>query len=430
MQTRPSLYRMVMSWLCSYAMVLTGVVVVHGFLVNEFVEDLVWQSLLTKELDHYVQRTATDPGYQWRDSSTFQLYGLPGRPLPAALAKLGPGVHDEFWLEGRETVVLTQHMNGISYAMVLDITELEAQEAALTGYVIALALTLVTVIWALLAWRLRRSLRPLAQLTSAISALLPDHCGQRIAVDQQASAEFQVIANALNDYLRRQEEFVERERVFNNTASHELRTPIAVIAGASELALEDPGLPATVRRQIQRIQRTARNVDQLLTLLLTLAKEPARLARDNDSVALDELLLDIIDDHSHLLQGKALSVIVDQLNPCIVNAPPRILHAAVGNLLRNAIEHSDQGDIHIRLDGDATVTIQDPGHGMTPEEISRISAQIARGGGREGGGIGLDLLARLCEHLGWTLSFVSAPGRGTVSRLCLSTCLHSERIKP
>ena len=76
------------------------------------------------------------------------------------------------------------------------------------------------------------------------------------------------------------------------------------------------------------------------------------------------------------------------------------------------------------------IDVEDDGHGMTPEEISRISAQIARGGGREGGGIGLDLLARLCEHLGWRLSFVSAPGRGTVSRLYLGTCLHSERIKP
>ena len=66
------------------------------------------------------------------------------------------------------------------------------------------------------------------------------------------------------------------------------------------------------------------------------------------------------------------------------------------------------------------MVVQDPGHGMTPEEISRIYALLARGGSREGGGIGLDLLARLSEHLGWTLSIQSAPGRGTISRLRLS----------
>ena len=150
------------------------------------------------------------------------------------------------------------------------------------------------------------------------------------------------------------------------------------------------------------------------------ANDPARLSRSSDVVMLHELLPDIIDDHRHLLAGKDLQVIVDDLQPCSVSAPLHIVQAAIGNLLRNAIENSDRGEIHVRLDADATVTLQDPGHGMTPEDISRLYAQMARGGGREGGGIGLDLLARLCEHLGWTLSIQSAPGRGTISRLRLS----------
>ena len=63
------------------------------------------------------------------------------------------------------------------------------------------------------------------------------------------------------------------------------------------------------------------------------------------------------------------------------------------------------------------VEIADPGHGMTPEQISAIHARMARGGEREGAGIGLDLIARLCEHLGWTLDFDSQPQRGTTARL-------------
>ena len=93
------------------------------------------------------------------------------------------------------------------------------------------------------------------------------------------------------------------------------------------------------------------------------------------------------------------------------------MQAAIGNLLRNAIENSDRGEIRVTLSKDAVVTIEDPGHGMTPEEISRIYARVARGGGREGGGIGLDLLGRLCEHLGWRLRMHSVPGRGTISTL-------------
>ena len=60
--------------------------------------------------------------------------------------------------------------------------------------------------------------------------------------------------------------------------------------------------------------------------------------------------------------------------------------------------------------------------GMTPEEVSAIYARFAQGGGgRMGGGIGLELIARLCEHLGWTLEIRSDPDRGTVTRLALSS---------
>jgi len=409
-----------MYWLFGYAVLITGAVVVHGFLVNEFAENLVWESLLKRELEYYLKRTAEDPDYKWLDTDILHLYSVPGRMPPPILSALSPGVHDDVWLDGREAVALVEHAAGVDYTMALDITELEAREAALTLFVLGLTLPLVMFTGILMAWGLRRSLRPLTNLAEDIGALKPDRAGQRVAVGRKASSELHVIANALNDYLRQQEEFVERERAFNDTASHELRTPIAVILGASELAMEHPDLPAAARQQLQRIRRTARDVEQLIALLLILAKDPVQLTRDNDRVPLHELLPEIMDNHRYLMSGKALFIVMDELSPCSVSAPLHLIQAAIGNLLRNAIENSDRGTIHVRLEADATVVIQDPGRGMTPEEISRIYSQLARGGGREGGGIGLELLGRLCKHLGWTLSILSTPGSGTLSHLRLS----------
>ena len=226
-----------------------------------------------------------------------------------------------------------------------------------------------------------------------------------------------MIADAVNGYLQRNERFVERERAFIDSTSHELRTPIAVIGGATELALAEPGVPAAARNHLLRIDRTARDVEQLVGLLLVLAKDPARLARISDRVALDQILPEIVADHGHLARDKDLELVIEPLPACEVTAPLIIVQAAIGNLLRNAIENSDRGTIRIRLQPDATVVIEDPGHGMSPEEISRIYARIARGGGRQGGGIGLDLIARLCEHLGWELRIESDMGRGTVATL-------------
>lgn len=418
MKKRRSLHAQIMFWLRGYAVLVAGMIAL--FLADEFLEDKVWESMLTHELAQFLDRKAADPGHVWQDTDTLRLYGVPERPLVPALAALPPGVHDDFWLDGHENVVLVRRVDGVDYVLARDITAVEEIEDIVIAIVLGLALLLVVAGGTVVAWGLRRSLRPLSQLAADIALLSPDRPGQHIRLDEQASSELHVIANALNDYLHRQEAFVERERVFNNTASHELRTPIAVIAGALELALEKPGLPPGANEPMQRALHAARNVERLIALLLTLAKDPAKLARNNDTVLLHELLPEIIDDHRHLMRDKALDIVVDELIPCTIEAPLHIVQVAIGNLLRNAIENSDRGRIRVNLDADATVSIQDPGHGMAPEEISRIYARIARGGGREGGGIGLDLLARLCEHLGWTLAISSTPGEGTLSRLRLS----------
>jgi signal transduction histidine kinase len=418
MKRHRSLHARIRRLLGGYAVLLAAVILL--VIADDFLEDRVWKSLLQREITQHLQQQAEDPAHAWRDTDTLQLYRTPGRPPPPGLSMLPQGVHDDFWFGGRENVVLVQRVEGVDYFVVRDITGIETIEDALLLGSLALALIVLVIIGVLVARGVRNAVRPLSDLASDIGTLSPDHAGQRVVVADDASSELHVITNALNDYLRRQDAFVERERVFIDTASHELRTPIAIIAGASELALERDDLPGSARQQVQRIHRTARDVEQLIALLLTLAKDPARLSRSNEVVPLHELLPDIIDDHRHLMEGKDLSVAFDDLAPCTVSAPLHIVQAAIGNLLRNAIENSDSGVIHVSLDADATVVVQDPGHGMTPEEISRIYAHLARGGSREGGGIGLDLLARLCEHLGWTLSIQSAPGRGTISRLRLS----------
>lgn len=420
MRRRPSLQRRLLAWLAGFALLLAAAVAIHGFLVNEYAERLVWDSLLEAELEQHLAHSRDDPAYRWRDTARLRLFRSDHGPaLPADLQPLPPGLHDELPLGGREVLVLVRMVDGVRYTLVLDITDLEQEEKKLTLFVAGSSALLVVGLVVLMAWGLRRALRPLSSLAGDIAALAPDRPAARVRVDEDATEELRVISGAVNDYLARHERFVERERVFIDTASHELRTPMAVIAGATELALQQPGLPDAARAQVLRAHRTARGVEQLISLLLVLAKDPGRLAKNSDRIALDALVRDIVDDHRYLMQGKDLAVQVDGLAPCEIQAPIAIVQAAIGNLLRNAIENSDQGTIHVRLSADAVVTIEDPGHGMTPEEIARIYAQVARGGGRDGGGIGLDLLGRLCEHLGWGLRIDSEPDRGTTSVLRL-----------
>lgn len=418
MRARGGLRRRILLGVLGYALVLSLGVLAHGLYVNERAEQLVWGTLLSSELDQYAARRREDPGYRWRDSEALQLYdGGDVARLPPTLRGLPPGVHDEVPVSGRDHVVLVRDVDGRRLVLSLDIEELEEDEWELGATLALSALLMVGLLGIGMAWGVGRLVRPLSDMAGAIASLRPDRPSQRVAVPDDASEELVVIADALNGYLDRHDRFIERERAFVDSASHELRTPIAVIGGATELALGQPDVPAPVRGHLQRIRRTASDVEQLVSLLLVLAKDPARLAATGDVVRLDQLLPDVVEDHRHLTADKDLALVVEALPACQVVAPVQIVQAAIGNLLRNAIEHSDRGRITVRLEPDATVVIDDPGHGMSPEEVSAIYARMARAPMREGGGIGLDLIARLCEHLGWRLAIESGLGEGTRTTL-------------
>ena len=413
-------------WLMAFAGVLSLLVFAVGAHVHEHAEHAAWRSLLDSELRAIDVHLARDPGYRWQDTDTLRLYRLEDRAgVPAELQQLDDGLHDGVDVGGRLAAVMVRRTRGLGrVALVLDIDdfhELEAyaERSAVLGGVI---LVLVT---ALTAWLgVGRLVRPLAAMAGDIGHLRPEAQGQRVEVARGGSRELHVIADALNDYVQRNRAFVERERVFVSTASHELRTPVAVIIGALELALDTPGGAAGSAAHVQRAYRAARGMEQLLELLLVLARDPVRLAGMSEHVALVPLIEEVVEDHRHLLGDKLLRLELSAAAPCVVLAPPAVVRAAIGNLLRNAIESSDSGTIRITVSPVALVAINDPGHGMSTEEIGALHARLARRGDLEAqDGIGLELVARLCEHLGWRLEFQSLVPRGTRALLDLGASL-------
>ncbi len=424
MSSVPSLRRRLIGGLLAYVALLSLAVGIHGFVVNEHAEALVWTTLLDSELDFVLERMAREPDYHWDNTSTLAYYDeRDPAGIPVELRGLSPGVHDEIMVGGVQQVVLLRDIDGRRVGLALDITDLEQNEMDLGFGVLVSALAMIVLLGIAVAYSANRLVQPVTELAQKIGELRPHAAGQRIQVDGPTSAEIETITGALNDYLQRHDRFVERERAFIDSASHELRTPIAVIAGASSIALQQADVPPAVHGQLSRIQRTSREVEQLITLLLVLAKDPARLARTHDRVVVSELIPEIIEDHRHLMRDKDLSITFVASGDEAVVAPLAIVQSAIGNLLRNAIENSDRGTITITVQAPATVVIEDPGHGMSPEEIAAVYARLARGSSRDGAGIGLSFLSRLCEHLDWKLDVTSTRGQGTVATLAMRSAV-------
>lgn len=422
---RTSLRTRVTRWLVLYAMLLSVAVFVHGQIVNSAAEDITWRSLLQSELEHFVQRSDEDPNYRWTDTESVQLYGHDARsPVPAAYAGLGPGIHDGVRVGARDKVILVQDVRGTTLVLVLDITELQQHEDNVGLWMLVSNIVAILLLGLLVGWGLGRVLKPLTDLSNRIRRLTPEQPGHVISIDAQASSEQAVITDSLNDYIRRNEQFVERERQFINSVSHELRTPVAVIGGAADLAARPNASAKTVQNQLARIKEVAASVEELISVLLVLAKSPDRLEKSAELLGLRELADGLVEDHRYLCGDKRLEIAVAGDAEPVILAPAAVVSVVIGNLIRNAIENSDKGSITVTVSAPAQVIIDDPGHGMTPEEISALYARMARGEARDGQGIGLELIARLCGHLGWSLAFEPKPdGRGTRAVVDLSASL-------
>lgn len=413
MRRRWSLRRYLVTGLLGYLLLLTIGVLTNDYIVNERAEQLVWESLLGAEMSYFLERRAEQPEYQGQATETFELFEFPvGGASQPDLVDLPPGVHDEIMVNGRQRVVLVQDEGTTRYVLALDITDLEAREARFRRTVFASAFGSVVLLGLLAAWGVNRLTRPLRQLADQIRALDPEGARQRVEVPQNASAELALITDAMNAYCDDLQSYIEREREFIATASHELRTPLSIFAGAVNLALIDSTVSPSVSARLQRAQGTITDVQELVALLLVLAKNPEKLSEANEHVSLQQLVPDIVEEHLPLATGKGLEIVIGELRPGIVLAPGPMVRSAIANLVRNAIEGTHAGTVTVSMSAADTVVIENPTPHVPPAELAAIYTRLARGASRDGGGIGLPLIARLSRHCGWSLQIADAQTSG------------------
>lgn len=418
MSKRPSLRRRLIVGLLVYVAILSAVLAFHGYWVNERSEQAVWESFLRSEMQYFTEKRARDPVHFSPNTEKLRFYDV-SDPKPHVFERLPPGVHDELRVGDREYVLMLEPAQDGSgtRVLILDITDQEQDEMKLGATLWVSVLLVAGLLSALIFWGVDRLVRPLTQLAKAIPRLNPDGHGGALAVNDSTPSEVALVADALNGYTDRIREYVDREKEFINLASHELRTPIAVITASMQIALAHEETPDTVRPYLERAHRTSVEMTELSNMLLALARDPERIRKEARAVDIAEELPDILEDHAFVADNKELAIRSQIDGPLVVEAPPQVLRAVIGNLLRNAIENSDRGVIAISASGASTLVIQDPGHGMSGEEMSALYTRLTRNGVVRSAGIGLGLISRICQHFDWHLELSSGMEGGTIARV-------------
>jgi signal transduction histidine kinase len=396
---------------------------VFAFAVHEFVE-LLEDELLHRTLVHEMQELKTELAENTHAAppSSSGLTGFIVRSpedlagLPTELRSLSNGVHEDILIRDHTYFVAVDATAGAHLYLLLDTAHVEALEDSVVsvGVLVGLlALGLAAVIGFALS---RAVMRPVTELATDVSSLDPSRRNERLG-NRFSNREVGVIAAAFDDYMERLDRVLEREQAFTEDASHELRTPLAIIASAAELLLEEPALSQPGRERILRIRRATTQMQSLIEALLFLARGESDGAAQ--PCALDQIVREAVEVIATGAAAKSLQLNVE-LEPVVVSGAPVMVACVVNNLLLNAVNFTQEGFIDVKLT-QTELTVRDTGIGIPPQDLSRIFERRYRGAQSRGLGLGLYLVSRICQRLGWTIQTSNAAGSGTIFRILLDT---------
>ena len=431
---QPSLQRKISAIFMLFGLFLALGLTVQGTMSQQLIVHPIWKELLASSTAQYLADGGAAPGRQlatqglmrgWRLDGLDASSALPA-DMPPYFASLAPGYYDEQQMDAYErershAVLVTPVGASARIVMAVDITALEnfQNKMAMTSLMIAL-LSAVMIVGSIL-WLYRSMRQPIQTLAKRLDALDPEQPAQRLPGDFSLG-ELNDVAALVNRHLERVERFIQREQSLLDQASHEFRTPIAVIAGALDV-LKLYELPAAADKPLERIQSTIDNLTEIMAALLFLSRE-ADASAPLETTNLGSLVAVLVEDHQHLLAGKNVQFVVEELETQWVSCPQAILRIVVGNLLRNAAENSHQGEIRIKL-AEGCLRIQDSGEGFDTVAAARRYTQALRESTRYGGGqgLGLFLTRRVCDRFGWTLTLSSDPRHGTLAQMVFAAPL-------
>lgn len=278
-------------------------------------------------------------------------------------------------------------------------------------------------------WISRRALLPVDEITRATQEIGGRNLSARLVVPESGD-ELARLAETLNAMLERIDRALKQIGQFTADASHELRTPVALMRTRAELALRRPRGAEEHRQTIEELHaelvRTSVLVERLM--LLARADSGAALARMEklDSAA---LVAEVLEQTSVLAEAKLLKLQAELGNAeIVVDGDAQLLRQVVTILIDNAVKYTPApGRITVRLvqeEGCARLTVADTGIGIEAGELERIFERFYRADkarSRETGGTGLGLaIGRfIAEAHGGTLTAESEAGKGSNFTLML-----------
>ncbi len=232
--------------------------------------------------------------------------------------------------------------------------------------------------------------------------------------------EINELSESAHDHLFQEKDIIRQKSDFFANASHELKTPITVMRGLTEILLSKEGLEEQEKKQIARIHKESLRMTDLIADMLKLSKLERSEQEERVEVSLREIAEEIVAELAGGIEEKNLTVSITGSGKVL--AEPKNMFELLQNLCSNAVNYNKQGGwIRIQLEESAAgviLRVADGGIGIEKEHIPRLCERFyrvdkSRSKKTGGTGLGLAIVKHICVLYGAELEITSALGEGT-----------------
>ena len=302
-------------------------------------------------------------------------------------------------------------------------------ELGVVRHVLFLALPLIVLIAGAGGFLLAtKNLAPVRWMAEQARSITDKNLHNRLDIGA-ANEELMMLADSFNELLSRLDRSFETMRRFVADASHELRTPIAVIRGEADVALDHERDPAEYRESLAVIQDEARRLTRLIDDLLNLARADA----GHVNLHVEEFYVnDLLAECSRSIQAKASAKKINLEYRCPEDVAycgdQELIRRLVLNLLENAIRYTPEGGrVQLNVEDsarDLCIQVADTGRGIPPEIATHVFERFYRGDqarSRQNGGfgLGLSIVKWIAESHHGSVELTSEPGLGSTFTVLL-----------
>jgi len=393
----------------------------------EVEQDQVWSAVYEHMLlnsSNYLMQVADKEGrVAWRSENlvsdtlpAFEWFSDQGAPI------VDDKIYTYYWLRGeRYRLVLAKgdvaDVTAAYPAADVDVTLRRLFSLMLYSLPVVLLLSVG------LGWFIAgRALRPVDVITRSARQITASNLGLRLPVPA-TNDELARLTETLNDMIARLETSFSQIRQFTSDASHELKTPLAILMGELEVSLRRPLAPEeyqiTLASCLEEVERLTHVVQGLLDLSRA---ESGQVMIELQPVRLSALIADVCDDVMIIAETKRIDLATLIIPNVSITGDRVRLHQALLNVIENAVKYTpDGGRVRVELtivNDRARMVVADSGVGIPADQLPFIYDRFfrvdkARSKNIHGTGLGLSIVKWIIDAHEGTIEAMSAEGKGT-----------------